>query len=169
MNTNDKAKIQEFITALYIDNYRKMMSMVGKDLICHSLAEDIVQETFCEALRNIDELSKHENPGGWLMETAKFKMKEIKRRINARSIHEAEEVELELESIKNEYGLVELSIIMDSTLTIHEKTLFHMFYMEGYSVKEMARLENISESNFRVKMLRIRAKIINALEVKKGN
>ena len=30
-------------------------------------AKDIVQDTFHEALRRIDVVAKHENPGGWLM------------------------------------------------------------------------------------------------------
>lgn len=166
MGTKDK--MHEVIEDLYRQNYRKMMSMVAKDAICYSVAEDIVQDTFYEAIRSWDKLEQHKNPGGWLMETAKFKMKAYRRKMNLKSLREMDDFEQEIECFKNEYGMVELSMIMDETLSVHEKTLFHMFYMEGYSVKEMAAYENISEGNFRVKMLRIREKVKTALGMKKN-
>ena len=165
MGTKDK--MHEVIEDLYEQNYRKMMSMVAKDTLCYPVAEDIVQDTFYEAIRNWDKLEQHKNPGGWLMETAKFKMKSYRRKTNLKSLQELDDYEQDIECFKNEYGMVEISMIMDETLSVHEKTLFHMFYMEGYSVKEMAAYENISEGNFRVKMLRIREKVKKALGMEK--
>lgn len=161
MGTKDK--MHELIEALYEQNYKKMMSMVAKDPLCNPMAEDIVQDTFYEAVRKWDTLEHHENPGGWLMDTAKYKMMAYRKRMNLKSLKEVGDVEQELECFKNEYGMIELSMIMDEALSVHEKTLFHMFYMEGYSVKEMAGFEKISEGNFRVKMLRIREKVKKAL------
>lgn len=165
MGTKDK--MHEIVENLFEQNYRKMMSMVAKDPVCYPMAEDIVQDAFYEAIRNWEKLEQHENPSGWLMETAKYKMMAYRRRMNFRSLKEVDGNELEIECFKNEYGMIELSMVMDEALSTHEKTLFHMFYMEGYSVKEMAVFENISEGNFRVKMLRIREKVKAALGMKK--
>ncbi len=166
MDAKDNERTREFVTALYEQNYKKLMSMVSKDPLCYPLTEDIVQETFFEAVRNMDKLLVHENPGGWLMKTARYKMSEVKRRMITRSKHETEAVEEEWAYLENEYGLVELNVILNAALDAHEKLLFHMFYFEGYSMKELASLERIQEGNLRVRMYRIRKKIEAYMETK---
>lgn len=42
-------------------------------------AQDVVQDTFHEALRHIDKLMVHKNPGGWLMQTLKHKIRDSER------------------------------------------------------------------------------------------
>lgn len=42
-------------------------------------AQDVVQDTFHEAIVHIDKLMEHENPGGWLMLTLKNKIRESER------------------------------------------------------------------------------------------
>ena len=167
MRADDEGRGKEFIAELFQQYYKKLMVFVSKNPMFYTMAEDIVQDTFFEAVRNCEKLMKHENPGGWLMETAKFKMRNLRRKMNARSFYETGEVELELESLENQYGIVEINMILDSALNIHEKTLFHMFYLEGYSVRELSEMEGITEVNFRVRMLRIRAKVQKELERKK--
>ena len=167
MRAEDEGRGKEFIAELFQQYYKKLMVFVSKNPMFYTMAEDIVQDTFFEAVRNCEKLMKHENPGGWLMETAKFKMRNLRRKMNARSFYETGEVELELESLENQYGIVEINMILDSALNIHEKTLFHMFYLEGYSVRELSEMEGITEVNFRVRMLRIRAKVQKELERKK--
>lgn len=165
INTNDEAK--KLIDELYKENYKKILNMVRKNTMCATVAEDIVQDTFLEALRNAQKVSEHENPGGWLMETAKRKTMAMHRRMQGRTIQETEEVELELKGIEAEYGVVELHMIMDSVLNTHEKTLLHMFYFCGYSARELAAMEGITEGNFKVRLLRIRNKLKAALKSKK--
>lgn len=167
MDTNEKGRTEAFIERLYLENYRKMMSMVSKDLVCFPVTEDIVQDTFYEAIKNINKLWDHENPGGWLMNTAKLKMMAYKKRMNIRSLYEINDVEWEMSKFENEYGLIEINTILDLALDPHEKMLFLMFYVQGYSAREMAELEGISEGNFRVRMLRIRNKVQKLLEDKK--
>ena len=167
MRADDEGRGKEFIAELFQQYYKKLMVFVSKNPMFYTMAEDVVQDTFFEAVRNCEKLMKHENPGGWLMETAKFKMRNLRRKMNARSFYETGEVELELESLENQYGIVEINMILDSALNIHEKTLFHMFYLEGYSVRELSEMEGITEVNFRVRMLRIRAKVQKELERKK--
>ena len=167
MRAEDEGRGKEFIAELFQQYYKKLMVFVSKNPMFYTMAEDIVQDTFFEAVRNCEKLMKHENPGGWLMETAKFKMRDLRRKMNTRSFYETGEVELELESLENQYGIVEINMILDSALNIHEKTLFHMFYLEGYSVRELSEMEGITEVNFRVRMLRIRAKVQKELERKK--
>lgn len=47
-----------------------------------AMAKDVVQDTFHEAILHIDKLMTHENPGGWLMDTLKNKIRESNRAQN---------------------------------------------------------------------------------------
>ena len=101
------------------------------------------------------------------MKTAQNKMLALRRKVNSRSVHETEEAELDMLGFEDEYGLIEVDMILDSSLSIHEKTLFQMFYLEGYSLKELAEMEKITEVNMKVRMYRIRDKIRQELQGKK--
>lgn len=164
---NTKEKAMELIDKLYKENYNNMLSMVRKDALCGSMAEDIVQDAFAEAVRKAEVLYTHENPGGWLMETAKYKAMSVHRRVQKRKLMETEEILLEIKRYEDDYGLVELHMVMDQVLNEHEMMLLHMFYYGGYSVRELAKREGITEGNFKVRMLRIRNKVKQALKEKK--
>ena len=69
----------EFLERLYREYFPRLMIYVMASLPDKDKAQDIVQDTFHEAVRHIDNLFPHENPGGWLVLTAKFKLKEYHR------------------------------------------------------------------------------------------
>ena len=163
--TKDKAI--KFVEELYKENYNKMLNMVRKDTLCGSMAEDIVQDAFTEAVRKADVVYNHENPGGWLMETAKRKAMGVHRKVQIRSIRETEDILLEIKGYEADYGLIELHMVMDEALNEHELMLLHMYYFCGYSARELAEMEGITEGNFKVRMLRIRNKVKQALKDKK--
>ena len=62
----------EFIERLHRKYFRKLTLYAMSALRDSSKAQDIVQDAFHEALLHIDDLMRHENPGGWLMETVKY-------------------------------------------------------------------------------------------------
>lgn len=64
---------------LYHDYFGKLTMYAAASLRSQSRAQDIVQDTFHEALRHIDTLMEHPNPGGWLMVTLKNKLREEER------------------------------------------------------------------------------------------
>lgn len=72
----------DFIKQLYQDNFLKLMVYVSTSLKNTSRAQDIVQDTFHEAIHHIDILMQHPNPGGWLRMTAKYKVREEQREMN---------------------------------------------------------------------------------------
>lgn len=163
-NTNEEAR--NFIADLYNDHYQNMMKMVSRDALCASMAEDIVQDTFTEAMDNAEKLLTHENPGGWLMETAKRKMLSARRKLLKHNAREGVELEYDIARMEADYGLVEMSFLMDQVLTLHEKALFYMYYYGGYSARELAEMENISEGTFKVKMFRLRKKLQKDLQIR---
>ena len=60
-------------------HFKKLFIYANAVLRDPEQAKDVVQDTFHEALRRIDVFAKHENPGGWLMNTLKNKLKENER------------------------------------------------------------------------------------------
>ena len=70
---------KEIIEQLYRLHYKKLFIYARAILKNPDQAEDVVQDTFHEAMRHAHELSTHENPGGWLMNTLKNKIRESER------------------------------------------------------------------------------------------
>lgn len=69
----------KFIEQLYYDYFAKLMIYASASLKDQSRSQDVVQDTFHEAVRRIDALMAHPNPGGWLMVTLKNKIREDER------------------------------------------------------------------------------------------
>ena len=69
----------ELVERLYRLHFKKLFIYANAVLRDPEQAKDVVQDTFHEALRRIDVFAKHENPGGWLMNTLKNKLKENER------------------------------------------------------------------------------------------
>ena len=70
---------KELVERLYRLYFKKLFIYASAVLRDQEQAKDIVQDTFHEALRRIDVVAKHENPGGWLMNVVKNKIKECER------------------------------------------------------------------------------------------
>ncbi len=68
-----------FIEELHRKYFRKLTLYAMSVLRNRDRAQDIVQDTFHQALEDIEGLMVHENPGGWLMNTVKNKIRESER------------------------------------------------------------------------------------------
>ena len=68
-----------FLEQLYHDNFDLLTMYAAASLKSRSRAQDVVQDTFHEAVRHIDTLTEHPDPGGWLMVTLKNKLREAER------------------------------------------------------------------------------------------
>lgn len=149
------------IEKLYDDHSIELLRFINSSLHYpnHMLAEDILHETFYEAIRKLGDLVNHPNQIGWLKEVVKFKIWSYYRRAGSQSV-DIEECESELARIEEQYGLKELNLLLDTVFDNHERQLFNMYFIEGYSVKELAAIENITESNFKVRMHRLRKKLL---------
>lgn len=70
---------RQLLEALYRQYFKKLFLYANAVLQEPGQAEDVVQDTFHEGLRHMAILAKHPNPGGWLMNTLKYKLKELQR------------------------------------------------------------------------------------------
>lgn len=73
------AEQNRLLEELYREYFPKLLLYADSALQDKDRAQDVVQDTFHEAIRHIDTLAVHKNPGGWLMETVKNKIKDSER------------------------------------------------------------------------------------------
>lgn len=71
-----------FIEKLYQDTFRLLWVYAMSKLNNPALAQEVVQDAFLEAVKNIDKLMSHENPKGWIKNTVKYKVKHAERSFN---------------------------------------------------------------------------------------
>ena len=67
----------EFLEDLFKMKYLPLFRYALGRLNDPQLADDAVQDTFCEALVHREELCRHPNPGAWLTRTLQFKTKKL--------------------------------------------------------------------------------------------
>ncbi len=148
---------QEF-DELYHENYLEIYKFIRCRVADRELAKDVLQETFYIAYKKWEYVRTLSNPTGWLINTAKNKMKELNKKLRKL------ECEVELENyeytvIEDGYGKSELNIAILSDLTEAEKQRFYRYFVCGYTIADMARLETVSENNMSVRISRLRDKI----------
>ena len=155
----------QFMQELFMANYRKLINF-----ICYAhlkvdtkTAEDIVQDTFIEALSKVDMLMEHPNPGGWLMNTARFKLSTTVRRAYHTDVS-YEECTTEPSYFDPQYSALELKLLIETVLSEQEKELFTKYFIEKYPSKQMAEEQHMTENAFKVKMHRIRKKLQDQLD-----
>ena len=131
------------------------------------LAKDVLQETYYVAYKKWDILCEHSNPMGWLINTAKNKIRELNK-----SLKKIEcEVGLDADEYtftEDGYGKSELDLVITKGLTEEEKNRFYKYFLHGYSISELAQLEKISENNMSVRISRLRSKIAQNIPDESG-
>lgn len=131
------------------------------------LAKDVLQETYYVAYKKWDILCEHSNPMGWLINTAKNKIRELNK-----SLKKIEcEVGLDADEYtftEDGYGKSELDLIITKGLTEEEKNRFYKYFLHGYSISELAQLEKTSENNMSVRISRLRSKIAQNIPDESG-
>ena len=130
------------------------------------LAEDILQETFCIAMRRADELRKHPRPVAWLYMTAKYVILSECRKKQKRDLNYCYEDMEDL--IRDPYAeTAMLSMEEDAVKALvseSEYAILDLVYNQGYRTWEVAKKLGIKESTLRVKLMRIRNKLYRLLK-----
>ena len=149
-----------FFQHLFEENYQKLIHFICYAHLKVELktAEDIVQDTFVEAINKYEQLRSHPNPGGWLMNTARFKLSTTVRRAYQTDVS-FDDCTTEPSYSEAEYSAMELEVLIGTVLSAQEKELFMKYFVEQYPSRQMAREQNMTENAFKVKMHRIRKKV----------
>ena len=125
-------------------------------------AEDVLQDTLIQFLRTRPTLTGAEHEKAWLMRVA---ANTSKNRLKSQRIRQADNVDELGESLASEDSS-DLSFVWEAVrdLPVQQREVIHLFYQEGYSIKEIARILDRSATTVRSDMFRGRNKLRTILK-----
>ena len=127
-------------------------------LVSHSDAEDAVQDVFCKYMDKRPVFSDEEHAKAWLLRVASNHCKDMLRARKVRSSLTLEEIEdYEIEPEQSEI----LSHVFALPVKYREVIVLH--YLEGYGIKEIARVLSLGESAVKMRLTRGRELLKGAL------
>ena len=145
----------EALEQYYRAEFKRMLRVAGYTLKNDNLAETAVQETFVTAARKIDSLLSSPNPTGWLYNTLNYTIKQIQReRLASLRRYVALDDAPEPSQDADEPSELDLE-------TNEDLRLFKRYYIEGYSLKELAAELGISVPALKMRMTRARKRLKN--------
>lgn len=124
-------------------------------------AEDAVQNTFLKLLRTDTQFSDEEHIKKWLIRVAVNECKNVWKSFWHKNIVSFDELEKEPEYTESDKQEIFSEIIK---LPKKYSVVIHLYYYEGYSVREISQIMGISESNVQIRLLRARNKLKELLE-----
>ena len=147
--------------------------------------DDVVQDVFYITYAKWEAVKHHPNVPGFLVVVARYRVKkwyeqQSKLCVNEESVLEFLESEyggisdgyiagntagtLNLAEETNPYSMVDLYATMEKVLTHKEIQILRQFYEYGYTGAEMAEQLGITESCFKVRLLRMKEKLKQSLK-----
>ena len=140
MNSEYSEKIEQ----LYLEMYDMLITYARCSFEEESLAEEAVQETFQIACQKPDKLCKSLNPNGWLVNTLKYTIRNIKRsRENARQLLSNYLIE-QMECATFSEDKLSLQLMYDDVSCSEEFKLIKEMAIDGRSHLEMANARGIT-------------------------
>ena len=177
--TNDQLYIEKVINgdvnafAYLVDAYKNMVfSLAFKMTKNREEAEEISQDTFIKAFKNIKEFKGDSKFSTWLYRIAYYtSLDNIKKNkkeqhtfeINEVTFNQIQTVDTTLQGIERK----ERSKLMDECLLKlpeDERTILWMFYYDELSLKEIIEVTGLSEANLKVKLHRARKKMLTVVK-----
>lgn len=149
-----KEQYGQIIEQLYIQMYSMLFEYARSSFRNDSLAEEAVQETFRIACQKPEALCTSSNPKGWLVQTLKYVILNIKRKQQtARSVMmeylsgQGAEIAVTNDSLK-------LDVTYEDLSDTDEYTLLKEMAVDGRSYLEMAKQRGISVDTCRKRVQR---------------
>ncbi|MBR1691890.1 MAG: RNA polymerase sigma factor [Lachnospiraceae bacterium] len=124
-------------------------------------ADDIVQNTFTKFLQTDTLFQDDQHIRKWLIRVAINECRNMWKSFWRRNVSSIEDLEQEPQAMQ-----LEQTELLEEILKLPSKysVVIHLYYYEGYSVREISEMLEISESNVQVRLLRARNKLRNQLE-----
>ena len=142
MNPDQRQKIEE----LYLEMFEKMRIYACCSLDNESLAEEAVQETFRIACQKPEQLCESPNPQGWLVQTLKYTICNIKsNQATAKRVVE-KYLTTQFQDLSFSEDRPDLNVLYENVADTEEFKLLAEMAIEGKSHLEMANSRGISVS-----------------------
>ncbi|MCD8341339.1 MAG: RNA polymerase sigma factor [Clostridiales bacterium] len=127
-------------------------------------AEDVVQSTFEKLLRSDTAFTDDDHLRRWLVRVAVNEGRNLWKSYWRRNVSSLEELSLEPAAPENQKPILLEDVL---ALPVEYRTVLHLYYYEGYSTREIARLLHLTEANVRTRLKRGRDRLRQQL--KKGD
>lgn len=149
--------VQELV-ALYRNNLFAVAFNICKNA---QDAEDIVQDTFIQYYTNKKEFDSEQHIRAWLIRVAINKAKNVNHTFWKRNKISLEDY---METLT--FETPESENLFETVMRLPEKyrIVIHLFYYEDYTVREIAGILHLSESNVKVRLSRGRILLREALK-----
>jgi RNA polymerase sigma-70 factor (ECF subfamily) len=155
--------------ALYHQYAKAMYNTCLRILNNASEAEDILQESFIEAFKNLSSFEYRTSFGGWLKQIC------VNRSINQLKKRKIEWVDIEKtvlyekpdEEERDEEALsLKLSHIRRAIMQLPDgyRTVLSLYLLEGYDHEEIAAILNVAASTTRTQYIRAKQKLVQLLK-----
>lgn len=166
----DKKRIaqENFFNLFYEKNFKKMFAYANAIVENHDLAEEVVQDAYLEALKQLDFLVGTELPERWLQQVVKHKALHAKRtqmrdkwrlaELNEGLIPDSS-AEKELREVESADAVNEINSILEEKLKPMDLTLLRKISAEGASFKSVSADTGLSLSACQKRVQRARKKL----------
>jgi len=160
--------------ALLVDEYKHMVyALCLKMTNSKEDAEEVAQDTFVKAFLGIKRFKGKSKFSTWLYQIAYFSSIGHLRK---KKHHHSNDLEIDVTDTNSDVfsNLIqtEREIKLKEALKFlnpDERAIISLFYLDAFSIKDIAKITKLSESNVKVKVHRIKKKLHNILSASLKN
>lgn len=145
---------QKYIESLYLEMYDKLIIYANCAFPEEGLAEEAVQETFRIACQKPDQICGSENPRGWLVNTLKYTIRNMRRSRASSQQLLSRYLALQTESITYSVDSVSLEVLYEDMAYSEEFKLVKEMAVDGKSHLQMAEARGITVAACKKRMER---------------
>lgn len=153
------AEQNDRISQLYQEMFDKLLSYARASLEETPLAEEAVQETFQIACQKPDQLLESQNPQGWLFNTLKFTIRNIKRNRDGTRQLLARYLIMQTNDVAFSEDSISLEVTYGDLADTEDFKLLKEMAVDGKSHLEMANARGISISACKKRVQRAKEKL----------
>lgn len=149
-------------TGAVMEKYKSRLFTAAFNICANAAdAEDVVQDTFIQYHTTDTDFTDEQHIRAWLLRVAINKAKNV-----TMSFWRRRGVPLEEYAESLVFPTPEAGDLFEQVMKLPEKyrIVIHLFYYEDYSVREIAEILRITESNVKVRLARGRKALKNALQ-----
>jgi len=157
--------IKPEIEKLYLEMYSMLFEYARSSLSSDALAEEAVQETFCIACKKVDALCNSPNPKGWLVNTLKNIISNMKRHRSTVDRVLREYVASKITDIIVTENNIKTEILFNDIADTEEFQLLKELALDGLSYLEMAQKRGISVVACRKRVQRAKEKLQKKIQL----
>lgn len=161
MTAEQRRKIEE----LYLEMFDMLLTYASASLEEPALAEEAVQETFQMACQKPMQLLSSENPKGWLVNTLKYTICNMKRRRDSARQLLAKYLISQTKDIAISEDNLRLDLMYENIAETDEFQILRQMAIEGKSHLEMATERGISISACKKRVQRAKEKLKDKIKI----